>query len=152
MPADVAGDLVLRPRRGLPAGMAIPAAELVERFSRSSGPGGQSVNTTDSRVELRWDVAGSAALTDEQRARLLAALASRLADGELVVTASEHRSQLLNREAARARLANYVGEGLAPPPPARRATRPSRSARARRIENKRHRGQLKTMRRRPPAE
>jgi len=152
MPADVGGDLVLRPRRGLPAGLTIPAGELVERFSRSSGPGGQSVNTTDSRVELRWDVAASAALTDERRRRLLAALASRLVDSELVVTASEHRSQLQNREAARARLANYVADGLAPAPPARRATRPSRSARARRVETKRHRGEIKAMRRKPPAD
>lgn len=152
MPADVGGDLALRPRRGLPGGLLIPAAELVERFSRSSGPGGQSVNTTDSRVELRWDVASSAALSDEQRQRLLTALASRLVDGELVVTASEHRSQLLNREAARARLANYVADGLAPPPPARRATRPSRSARARRVDSKRQRGELKALRRKPRAE
>lgn len=145
-------DLVLRPARGLPRGLTIPDAELVERFSRSSGPGGQSVNTSDTRVELRWDVGESAVLTDQQRARLLAELAPRLVDGVLVVTASEHRSQLQNRTAARARLANYVTEALQPPAPARRATRPSRAARARRVDAKRQRGALKASRRNPPPE
>ncbi|SHH42610.1 ribosome-associated protein [Jatrophihabitans endophyticus] len=142
-------DLVLRPQRGLPTGLTVPEAELVERFSRSSGPGGQSVNTTDSRVELRWDVAASTALTDEQRARLLARLAGRLVDGALVVVASEQRSQLQNRTAARGRLGNLVAEGLAPPPAERRASRPSRRAKARRVEGKRRRGELKATRRRP---
>jgi ribosome-associated protein len=146
------GDVVLRPAPGLPRGLVIPDDELVERFSRSSGPGGQSVNTSDSRVELRWDVANSDVLSDEQRVRLLAALGPRAVDGTLTVVASEHRSQLLNRQAARARLAHYVGDGHAPPPPARRATRPSRAARARRVEAKRHRGELKASRRRPPIE
>jgi ribosome-associated protein len=146
------GDVVLRPARGLPRGLVIPDAELAERFSRSSGPGGQSVNTTDSRVELRWDIAGSAALTDDQRDRLLAALGPRLVDGALTIVASEHRSQRQNRTAARARLAHYVTDALAPPPPARRATRPSRAARARRLEAKRHRSDIKTARRRPTSE
>jgi ribosome-associated protein len=148
--ADLSADLVLAPRRGLPQGLVIPQAELVERFSRSSGPGGQSVNTTDSRVELRWDVAASAALTDAQRTQLLARLAERLLDGELRVTASEHRAQLRNREAARARLTHYVADALEPPAPARRASRPSRAAKARRVDAKRRRGELKTTRRRPP--
>ena len=153
MPSPASGrDLVIRPARGIPGGLVVPAAELVERFSRSSGPGGQSVNTTDSRVELRWDAAGSAVLTEAQRARLLDALSARLVDGEVVITASEHRSQLLNRQAARGRLSNYLREALAPPPPARRASRPSRAARARRVEAKRHRGEIKAMRRRPPPE
>ena len=143
---------MLRPARGLPRGLTIPDAELVERFSRSSGPGGQSVNTSDTRVELRWDVAASTALSEQQRARLLTELAQRLVDGVLVVTASEHRSQLQNRTAARARLGNYVTEALQPPAPARRASRPSRAARARRVEAKRQRGSLKASRRRPPAE
>ena len=86
------GDLVLPPGRGLPAGLTIPAAELVERFSRSSGPGGQGVNTTDSRVELRFDVGRSSALTELQRHRVLAQLAPRLVDGVLSIAASEHRS------------------------------------------------------------
>jgi ribosome-associated protein len=142
-------DLVLSPARGLPHGLVIPAAELVERFSRSSGPGGQGVNTTDSRVELRWDIGGSAALSEEHRQRLIDRLARRLRDGALVIVASEHRSQLQNRQAARARLTALVADALAPPSPARRATRPSRAARERRMEDKRRRGQMKAARRRP---
>ncbi len=137
------GDLVLPPGRGLPAGLTIPAAELVERFSRSSGPGGQGVNTTDSRVELRFDVGRSSALTELQRHRVLAQLAPRLVDGVLSIAASEHRSQLQNRIAARARLTHYLREALAPPAPPRRATRPSRGARQRRLDVKKQRGQIK---------
>jgi ribosome-associated protein len=143
-------DVVLAPGRGLPDGLVIPSAELVEHFSRSSGPGGQGVNTTDSRVELRWDVGASAVLSDTQRARLLDRLASRLVDGVLTIAASEHRAQLLNRNAARARLRMLLTDALAPPPPARRPTRPSRAARQRRLDAKRHRGQLKSNRARPP--
>jgi ribosome-associated protein len=142
-------DLVLRPARGLPDGLVIPDGELQERFSRSSGPGGQSVNTTDSRVELSWDIAGSGALAPEQRSRLLHRLSGRVVAGAITVTASEHRSQLLNRNAARARLAALISDALAPPSPARRATRPSRAARQRRLEDKRHRGELKAGRARP---
>ncbi len=145
-------ELVIPAGRGLPDGLVIPTAELVERFSRSSGPGGQSVNTTDSRVELRWDAAASTALSDSQRARLLEALAHRLVDGVLSIAASEHRSQLQNRTAARARLRMLVADALAPPAPARRPTRPSRAARQRRVEAKRQRGELKARRRRPPLE
>jgi ribosome-associated protein len=145
-------DLVIRPQRGLPDGLTIPDAELVERFSRASGPGGQSVNTTDSRVELSWDVAHSSVLSDHHRQRLLDRLAARLTDGALVLVASEQRSQRQNRTAARARLAHLVAEALEPPPPPRRATRPSRAARARRVDAKRHRGDLKAGRRRPPEE
>lgn len=143
-------DLVLRPARGLPDGVIIPATELVERFSRSSGPGGQGVNTTDSRVELSWDVAASSALTDVQRARALVRLAARLTDGVLVIAASEHRSQFQNRQAARSRLAALLVDALAPPSPARRPTRPSRTAQRRRVEAKRRRGEVKANRRRPP--
>ncbi len=143
-------DIVLRPARGLPDGLVIPDAELVERFSRSSGPGGQSVNTTDSRVELRWDIGTSASLADWQRARLLDGLGARLVDGVLSIAASEHRSQLQNRTAARARLANYVGDALLPPAPSRRARKPSRAAKARRVEAKRRHGDLKASRKRPP--
>jgi ribosome-associated protein len=142
-------DLVLPRGRGLPAGLVIPDAELVERFSRSSGPGGQSVNTTDSRVELRWDVAASTALSDEQRSRLLERLHGRLVDGVISIAASEHRSQLQNRTAARARLTVLLTDALAPPPPARRATRPSRAAKQRRLDAKRRRGELKANRGRP---
>jgi ribosome-associated protein len=143
MTSGFSGDLVVPPGRGLPAGLTVPAGELVERFSRSSGPGGQGVNTTDSRVELRFDLAHSSALTDVQRARALAYLAPRLVDGVLSITASEQRSQLQNRLAARGRLANYLSEALAPPPPPRRATRPSRGARQRRLDVKKQRSQIK---------
>ncbi len=142
------GELRVAPGPGLPAGLMIPAAELVERFSRSSGPGGQSVNTTDSRVELEYDVAGSSALSEAQRARARSRLVARLIDGRLVVVASEHRSQHRNRVAARERLAELLRAALAPPPPVRRATRPSRRARERRLEGKRQRSQTKALRRR----
>ena len=141
--ADPSDDLVLRPGRGQPTGIVIPAAELVERFSRSSGPGGQSVNTADSRVELRYDVSASTALADYQRERVLTALAGRLIDGSIVVLASEHRSQLRNRTAARARLAAMLAEALLPPAPARRRTRPSRAAMARRVEVSKRRAGVK---------
>jgi ribosome-associated protein len=130
-------------------GVVVPAAELEERFSRSSGPGGQSVNTTDSRVELRWDVRSSAALDDVQRARVLDRLANRITDGVLSLVASEQRSQTQNRAAARERLADLLVEALAPPPPPRRPTRPSRSARQERLDTKRRRGEVKAQRRRP---
>jgi ribosome-associated protein len=146
----VPDDLFIRPARGLPDGLLIPAVELVERFSRSSGPGGQSVNTTDSRVELSWDIADSVALNETQRGRVLDRLSGRVTDGVLTVVASEHRSQLQNRAAARTRLQHLVAAALEPPSPPRRATRPSRAARARRVENKRRRGELKAGRRRPP--
>jgi len=143
------GGIIIGPSRGAPGGLVIPDAELVERFSRSSGPGGQSVNTTDSRVELSWDVASSAVLTDRQRERLLDRLATRSVDGVVTIAASEQRSQFQNRGAARRRLQSLVAEALVPPSPARRATRPSRAAKARRVEAKRRHGDLKATRRRP---
>ena len=143
-------ELVLPPTRGLPHGLVIGEDELRERFSRSSGPGGQGVNTTDSRVELSWDAANSTALTDAQRDRVLSRLGHRLVDGVITIAASEQRSQLRNREAARARLAALLLDALEPPGPPRRATRPSRSARDRRIESKKKRGSLKAQRRTPP--
>ena len=133
----------------MPDGLVVPDAELVERFSRASGPGGQGVNTTDSRVELRWDVAASSALSEQQRARVLERLSGRLVDGALTIVASEHRSQLQNRNAARARLTMLLTEALAPPPPARRATRPSKAATQRRIDDKKRRAQVKAGRGRP---
>jgi ribosome-associated protein len=142
-------DVVLPPGRGLPRGLVIPDAELVERFSRSSGPGGQGVNTADSRVELRWDIAASTALSETQRSRLLERLASRLVDGALVIVASEQRAQLQNRTAARARLATLVSQALEPPPPPRRPTKPSRAARQRRLDEKRQRSRRKAERTRP---
>src|SRR5437868_13108535 len=97
--------------------LVIPGSELHERFSRSSGPGGQSVNTADSRVELSFDVARSTALGPLQRARVMERLSRRLVDGVLTVKASEHRSQFQNREAALERLASTLAASLAPPPP-----------------------------------
>src|SRR5918998_60577 len=123
--------------------LTIPAAELAWRFSRSSGPGGQGVNTTDSRVELSWDMAGSQMLPAALRERAVERLGARLVNGVLTITASEHRSQLRNREAAAARLAALVASAIAPPPRARRATRPSRGAVERRIADKKRRGQIK---------
>ena len=145
-------DLVIAAGRGLPNGLVVPGGELVERFSRSSGPGGQGVNTTDSRVELRWDIAASRVLDEYQRSRLLDGLAQRTSEGVLVIIASEHRSQRQNRTAARARLSNLVLDALAPPPPSRRPTRPSRAARQRRIDDKKHRGTIKASRARPTNE
>jgi ribosome-associated protein len=128
-------------------GMTIPADELQWRFSRSSGPGGQGVNTTDSRVELVWDAARSTALGGAVRERALERLAGRLVDGQIVVVASEYRSQLRNRAAARARLAALIREAIAPPRPERRATRPSAGSRRRRLESKRRRSDIKRLRR-----
>ena len=121
----------------------VPEAELSERFSRSSGPGGQGVNTTDSRVELSYDVARSPALPDHLRARVLDRLHPRLVDGVVTVVASEHRSQLRNREAARERLAQLLREAAAPPPPRRRPTRPTLGSKKRRLEDKKRRGEIK---------
>ncbi|MFD4249610.1 alternative ribosome rescue aminoacyl-tRNA hydrolase ArfB [Amycolatopsis thermoflava] len=127
--------------------LVIPAAELRERFSRSSGPGGQGVNTTDSRVELSFDVARSPSIPDDLRARLLERLRSRLVDGVLTIAASEHRAQLANREAARERLVAVLRAAAAPPPPPRRPTKPSRGAKERRLAEKKRRGDVKRGRR-----
>ena len=140
-PGDVNGPLRVR------GGPLIPAHELAWQFTRASGPGGQGVNTTSSRVQLSWDVASSAALEARQRQRLLTAWAGRLTDGVIVVVASEHRSQRQNREAARGRLAYLAGEALRPPPPDRRATRPTRGSVERRIAGKRQRSETKRLRR-----
>ena len=127
--------------------LVIPAGELHERFSRSSGPGGQSVNTADTRVELSFDIAHSAALPEYARERALSQLAGRLTDGVLTVIASEQRSQLLNRRAARGRLANLLREAIAPPQRPRIPTRPGRGARERRLADKRRRSAVKRSRR-----
>ncbi|WP_374190865.1 alternative ribosome rescue aminoacyl-tRNA hydrolase ArfB [Phycicoccus sp. CSK15P-2] len=142
-------DLVVPPGPGVPHGLTVPAALLVERFSRSSGPGGQGVNTADSRVELELDVGEVGGLTEPQRRRLLRALDGRLVDGRLLVAASEHRQQRRNRVAARERMADILREALAPPPPPRRATRPTRGSVERRLRAKRQRGDVKSLRSRP---
>ncbi|MEV4623521.1 alternative ribosome rescue aminoacyl-tRNA hydrolase ArfB [Asanoa sp. NPDC049573] len=128
-------------------GVEIPEAELRWRFSRSSGPGGQGVNTTDSRVELSWDLDATTAIGPTLKERARERLASRLVDGVVTVVASEHRAQLRNREAALARLADLVARAIEPPPPPRRATRPSRGAKERRIAAKKRRGEIKRLRR-----
>ncbi len=135
------GDLQVR------GSVVIPEAELSWRFSRSSGPGGQGVNTTDSRVELLWDVAATTALGQVLKDRALDRLADRLVDGVLSVTASEQRSQYQNRLAAERRLVDTVAAAIAPPPRPRRATKPTRGSVDRRIAAKKRRGETKRLRR-----
>ena len=129
--------------------VAIPMAELEFRASRASGPGGQGVNTTDSRVELRFDLAGSPSLGPEAKERAMRRLGPRLdSGGVLRVVAQSSRSQLANRRAATERFAELLAAALYRPRP-RRPTRPSRAAAARRVETKRRRGDTKRMRRPP---
>jgi ribosome-associated protein len=123
--------------------VVVPEGELSERFSRSSGPGGQGVNTTDSRVELSFDVARSSVLPETTRTRMLKRLEGRLVDGVVTVAASEHRAQLANRRAARERLTTLLTEAAAPPPRKRRPTKPSRAARQRRLDAKKRRSETK---------
>ncbi len=131
--------------------LVIPAAELSWRFSRSSGPGGQGVNTTDSRVELVFDLEATTALPPLLKARALRRLEERLLDGALVLTASEHRSQWQNRQAALRRLAELLRSAIEPPPPPRRRTKPTRGSVERRLSAKKQRGAIKGQRRsRPP--
>ena len=144
-------DLDVTPGPGAPQGLRVPAGELVEQFSRASGPGGQGVNTADTRVQLSLDLATTTALSDDQRERVLSRLAARLSGTVLTVTASEHRTQLRNRAAARRRLAELLREAVAPRT-ARRPTRPTRGSQRRRGEAKSRRSQLKQQRRRPRPE
>ncbi len=127
----------------------VPASDLRERFTHSSGPGGQGVNTSDSRVELTFDVARAASVPEDLRARLLSRLAGRLVDGRLTIAVSDERRQHANRRLARARLAQLLREAAAPPAPQRRATKPTRGATERRLAAKKRRGQLKRNRDRP---
>ncbi|KJL48973.1 Peptidyl-tRNA hydrolase ArfB [Microbacterium hydrocarbonoxydans] len=138
-----------RPGLRVSAGVTIPESELSWRFSRSSGPGGQGVNTADSRVELVWDAAASAALSPVQRERLIERLGGRLVDGVLTIAASEHRAQLRNRDAAKERLAALVADALRPPAPPRRPTKPSRGSKERRLKAKQRRTDVKQLRRPP---
>ncbi|TKV60863.1 aminoacyl-tRNA hydrolase [Nakamurella flava] len=137
---DPSGDLPVTDR------LVVPAAMLDWRFSRSSGPGGQGVNTADSRAELSVRVLEIPGLTGLQRARLAERLGPRLVDGVLTIAASEFRQQLRNREAARARLATAIRQAIALPAPPRRRTRPTRGSQERRISAKKQRGQLKKQR------
>lgn len=127
--------------------VTIPEKELTWRFSRSSGPGGQGVNTADSRVELVFDLANSEAFSPALRDRALQRLANRLIDGTVVVVASENRSQLRNREAAGERLVAILTEAVAPPPKPRRPTRPTKGSTERRLEGKTRRSHTKRLRR-----
>jgi ribosome-associated protein len=129
--------------------LVLPERELHWRFSRASGPGGQGVNTTDSRVELSFDLARSPSLPEPLRERALRRLNTRLVDGVLTVVAAEHRSQLRNREAARERLAATLREAMRPDPPPRRPTRPTVGAARRRLEAKARRSAVKRLRGRP---
>lgn len=139
----------LRPGLRVSPGLTIPESELSWRFSRSSGPGGQGVNTADSRVELIWDAGASPTLSAVQRERLQDRLRGRLVNGVLVIAASEHRAQLRNREAARERLAALVAEALRPPAPVRRPTKPSRGSKERRLTAKHRRTDVKQLRKPP---
>jgi ribosome-associated protein len=132
------------------AAVLIPAAELCWRFSRSSGPGGQNVNSTDTRVELVFPLAASAALPTVLKARALGRLAGRLVDGSIVVAASEHRSQWQNRVAAQRRLVGLLQEAIAPPAPPRRRTKPTRGSVERRLAAKKQRSAIKGQRRGGP--
>jgi ribosome-associated protein len=131
----------------LPESVVIPEAELSWHFSRSSGPGGQGVNTTDSRVELSFDVARSPSLRPSLRARALSRLAGRLSGGVLRVVVSDERSQLRNRELAERRMTQVLSEALAPPARVRRRTRPTRGSVERRIQAKKRRSDIKRLRR-----
>jgi ribosome-associated protein len=123
--------------------VSLPEAELMWRFSRSAGPGGQHVNTTDSQAELRFDLARTEALPPVWKERALQRLAGRLVDGVIAVRASEHRSQWRNRETAAVRLAALLAEATAAPPRARRATRIPRGINERRLREKKKRGDTK---------
>ncbi|MFS3128131.1 alternative ribosome rescue aminoacyl-tRNA hydrolase ArfB [Nocardioides sp. Bht2] len=141
-------DVRVPPGPGIPTGLLIPAGELVETFTHASGPGGQGVNTTDSRVQLSLDLATTSALTSAQRARAIERLAARLVGTVLTISASENRSQLRNRAAARERLAALLRQALAPEP-VRRPTRPTRGSQRRRLEAKSQRSETKRNRQRP---
>ncbi|MEW1863221.1 alternative ribosome rescue aminoacyl-tRNA hydrolase ArfB [Streptomyces sp. NBC_00669] len=131
------GPLIIR------GSVSVPEAELMWRFSRSSGPGGQHVNTSDSQVELRFDLAANESLPPVWRARALERLSGRLVGGVLTVRASEHRSQWRNRETAAARMAAILAQATAPPPKTRRPTRIPRGINEKRLREKKQRSQTK---------
>jgi len=128
------------------SGVVIPAHELLWRFSRAGGPGGQGVNTTDSRVQLTFDIAGSPSIPEGLKRRAITRLASRVHDGCLTITASDSRSQWQNRRAASVRLLEELREAMAPPPKRRRPTKPSKGSNERRIRAKKQRGATKRLR------
>ena len=144
-------DLRIPPGPGCPRGLLVPVGELVERFSHASGPGGQGVNTADSRVQLSLDLGSTRALNEKQRERALRELGERLVGTVLTVTAAETRSQRRNRAAARERLGAILRASLVPPTP-RRPTKPTRASKLRRLDAKKRRSETKARRRRPDAE
>ena len=144
-------DLRIPPGPGCPRGLLVPAVELVERFSHASGPGGQGVNTADSRVQLSLDLGSTSALNEKQRERALRELGERLVGTVLTVTAAETRSQRRNRAAARERLGEILRASLVPPTP-RRPTKPTRGSKLRRLADKKRRAEVKARRRRPDAD
>jgi len=144
-------DLHVPPGPGAPRGLRVPAGELVEQFSRASGPGGQSVNTADSRVQLSLDLGTTTALSEVQRERAIDRLSERISGTVLTISASEHRSQWRNRTAARQRLVAVLRDAVAPPA-VRRLSRPTSGSRRRRLEGKRLRSETKRNRRRPRPE
>ncbi len=141
----------MAPGPGAPRGLRVPAGELTEQFSRSSGPGGQHVNTADSRVQLSLDLGTTTALDEDQRRRVIGRLAPRLSGTVLTVSAEEHRSQHRNRTAARRRLTELLRETVMPEV-IRRPTKPTRASKRRRLEGKRRRAEIKRRRQRPGAE
>ncbi|AWE50986.1 alternative ribosome rescue aminoacyl-tRNA hydrolase ArfB [Streptomyces nigra] len=134
---DMSGPHVIR------GSVSLPETELMWRFSRSGGPGGQHVNTSDSQVELRFDLAATEALPEVWKQRALERLAGRLVDGVLTVRSSEHRSQWRNRETAAVRMASLLAEATAPPPKPRRPTRVPRGINERRLQQKKQRARTK---------
>lgn len=144
-------DVIVPAGPGAPHGLVVPAGELVEQFTHSSGPGGQGVNTADSRVQLSLDLARTTALNETQRERVLDNLAGRLSGTVLSISAEEHRSQRRNRTAARQRLAELLRDAVAPVI-ARRPTRPTKGSQRRRLEGKRQRAEIKRNRRPPPSQ
>ena len=145
-PAKLRDACVMEEGLQVRAGVFIPASELSWSFSRSGGPGGQGVNTTDSRVQLTFDLARSPSIPESFRNRAMERLADRLRQGCLTVAASEHRSQFQNRREAEQRLAEVLRKAMAPPPRTRRATKPTRSATEKRIKEKKARGETKRLR------
>lgn len=144
--------LTIAPGPGIPRGLTIPAADLTEQFARSSGPGGQGVNTTDSKVQMSVDLARVSVFSASQQRRVIQNLSHRLSGTVLTVEASEQRAQIRNRALARQRLADLLRDALAPPPPARRATRRTRGSERRRLAGKHRRSEIKASRQRPTGE
>lgn len=132
--------------------VVIPAGELSWRFGPSGGPGGQHANKASTRAELIFAIAGSEAFSQSMHRRVVGALGRRIVNGELVIVVDESRSQWRNRQLARQRLAEDLRDAMRPPPPPRRPTKPSRRARARRLDEKKRRGDVKRSRRRPDIE